>query len=195
MCCTWLAENTGRKSDAKNCHLGTIPQHCWAISSQLRHVSTIGKNISSTCPHNMMNFSLLVAEIVSGVWGTQLLSTASASWQRYCTAVKQCQTLRRWTEGTTYVWQGGHHVGHWPTFLVLVYFACCFRCITAVALQSNVLLTGENGVTSYVRISVESSVLNWIRSCNKFAKRIEEYLEYSNRERVKYGVLDGADVR
>jgi len=56
MCCTWLAENTGRKNDAKNCHLGSIPQLCRAISSQLRHVSTIGKNllscnnISSTCP-------------------------------------------------------------------------------------------------------------------------------------------------
>jgi len=28
------------------------------------------------------------------------------------------QTLRRWTEGATYVWQSDHHVGHWPTFLV-----------------------------------------------------------------------------
>ena len=28
------------------------------------------------------------------------------------------QTLRRWTEGATYVRQGNHHVGHWPTFLV-----------------------------------------------------------------------------
>jgi len=27
------------------------------------------------------------------------------------------QTLRRWTEGVTYIRQGGHHVGHWPTFL------------------------------------------------------------------------------
>jgi len=26
------------------------------------------------------------------------------------------QTLRCWTEGATYIWQGGHHVGHWPTF-------------------------------------------------------------------------------
>jgi len=26
------------------------------------------------------------------------------------------QTLRRLTEGATYVWQGDHHVGHWPTF-------------------------------------------------------------------------------
>ena len=26
------------------------------------------------------------------------------------------QTLCRWTEGATYVRQGDHHVGHWPTF-------------------------------------------------------------------------------
>jgi len=75
MCCTLLAENTGRKNDANNRHLGTIPQLCRAISSQLRHVSTIGKNllsinISSTCARNMVNFGPLAAEIVSGVWGT-----------------------------------------------------------------------------------------------------------------------------
>ena len=56
-------------------HLGTIAQLCRAISSQLRHVSTIGKNllssnISSTCPYNMVNFGPLAAEIGSGVWGT-----------------------------------------------------------------------------------------------------------------------------
>ena len=28
------------------------------------------------------------------------------------------QTLRLWTEDATYIRQGGHHVGHWPTFLV-----------------------------------------------------------------------------
>jgi len=26
------------------------------------------------------------------------------------------QTFRRWTEGATYIRQGGHHVGHWPAF-------------------------------------------------------------------------------
>jgi len=45
MCCTWLAESTGRKNDAINRHLNTIPQFCRTISSQLRHVSTIGKKI------------------------------------------------------------------------------------------------------------------------------------------------------
>jgi len=42
-CCAWLAENTGCKKVAKNRHLGTIAQLCRAISSQLIHVSTIGK--------------------------------------------------------------------------------------------------------------------------------------------------------
>ena len=32
------------------------------------------------------------------------------------------QTLRRWTEGATYIRQGGHHVGHWSTFLVTFMF-------------------------------------------------------------------------
>jgi len=45
MCCTLLAGNTGRKNDAKTRHLGTIAQLCRAISSQLRHVSTIGKKL------------------------------------------------------------------------------------------------------------------------------------------------------
>jgi len=71
-----LAANTGRKKVAKNRHLGTIPQFRRAISSQVRHVSTIGKNLlsrntSSTCPYNMVNFGPLAAEIVSLVWGTQ----------------------------------------------------------------------------------------------------------------------------
>jgi len=49
--------------------------HCQAISSQLRRILTIGKNllssnISPTCSYNMVNFGPLVAEIVSLVWST-----------------------------------------------------------------------------------------------------------------------------
>ena len=73
----------------KNRHLGTIAQLCWAISSQLRHAWTIGKNLlssntSSTYPDNMVNFGLLTAEICSGVWSTLQISTGFASWQHYC---------------------------------------------------------------------------------------------------------------
>jgi len=45
-CCTRLAADAGPKNVAKNRHLGTIPQLCRAISSQLRHISTIGKKTS-----------------------------------------------------------------------------------------------------------------------------------------------------
>jgi len=45
MCCTRLAENTRRKITQKNPHLRTIAQLCRAMSSQLRHISTIGKEL------------------------------------------------------------------------------------------------------------------------------------------------------
>jgi len=68
-------KNTGRKNDAKNRYLGTMAQLYLTISSQLKHISTIGKkllnnNISSTCPHSMANVGLLTAEIGLPVWGT-----------------------------------------------------------------------------------------------------------------------------
>ena len=76
MCCTWLAENTGRKYEAKNRHLCTIPQLCQAISLQIRHVSTIGKKLVKQqylfhmSPQYCELRPTIAAEIVSGVWGT-----------------------------------------------------------------------------------------------------------------------------
>jgi len=74
---------------------------------------------SSTCLHNMANFGPLMAEIGSGVWGTpanfngfRVLPTLLHG----TLVVGVSQTLRRWTEGATYIRQGGHHVWHWPTF-------------------------------------------------------------------------------
>ena len=65
--------------DAKNRQKFAIcaPLHNFAgaISSQLRHISAIrtiflNSNISPTCPHNMVNFGALAAEIRWRVWGT-----------------------------------------------------------------------------------------------------------------------------
>ena len=63
-----FAGNAGRKEVAKNRHLGTIAQLRWAISLQLRHVSTIVKKLVKQqylphMSHNMVNFGLLTAEI------------------------------------------------------------------------------------------------------------------------------------
>ena len=112
----------------KNRHLRTSVQLCRAISSQLRHISTIGKNLlssytSSRCSHNIVNFGLLASEIGPVVCGTP----ANFNGFRVLAAllhgnqvVGVSQTLRRWTEAATYVRQGDHHVGHWPTFWLLL---------------------------------------------------------------------------
>jgi len=185
MCCTWLTGNAGPKKSPKFRHLGTIAQLCRAISSQLRHVpgyrqfekNLLNSNISSTCPHNMVNFGPLGTKIVLLVWGTPanfnrfrvlvlllqrrrsmeanqtlhyvwpspglvhyiyifegscpvteffqvqhslciqvLHSPILAALLHSTLVVGISQTLRRSAEGATYIWQGGHHVGHWPTF-------------------------------------------------------------------------------
>ena len=76
-------------------HLGTIAQLCRAISSQLRHVLTIGSsNISSRCPHNMVNFGPLAAETSPVVWGTPanfngFRVLASSVTARHCSSGRQ----------------------------------------------------------------------------------------------------------
>jgi len=82
----------------------------------------------------MVNFGPLAAEIVSLVWGTpgnfNGFRVLAALLHGVYVVVGVSQTLRRWTEGATYVWQGDHHVGHWPTFLVL--FILCYDICIAV---------------------------------------------------------------
>ena len=72
MCCTRLAANVGPKKVAKNRYLGTIAQLCRAISSELRHISTIEKKLvkQQYLPHMSLQYSELAAEIISLVWGT-----------------------------------------------------------------------------------------------------------------------------
>jgi len=67
--------------------------------------------------HNIENFGPLAAEIDPVVWGT----TANFNGFHVLAALLHStpvsavsQTSRRWTEGATYIRQGGHHVGHWP---------------------------------------------------------------------------------
>jgi len=80
----------------------------------------LSSNISSTCPHNMVNFGPLVAEVISLVWGTPgnfygFHVLAALLHGTPVVGVSQTVALNR---GATYIRQGGHHVGHSPTFLV-----------------------------------------------------------------------------
>jgi len=64
----------------------------------------------------MVNFGPLTAELGLGVWAPQQISTGLASLLHGTPAVGVSESLRRGTEGATYILQGGHYVGHWPTF-------------------------------------------------------------------------------
>jgi len=102
-------------------HLGTITQLCWAISSQLRHVSTIGKKLvkQQYLLHMSPQYGELgplAAEIGPVVWGTPANFNGFhvlATLLHGTLVVGVSQTLRHW-EGATYIRQGCHHVGHWP---------------------------------------------------------------------------------
>jgi len=71
----------------------------------------------------MVNFGLLTAEICWRVWGTPANFNGFrvlAALLHGTLVVGVSKTMRRWTEGATYIRQGDHHVGHWPTFLVII---------------------------------------------------------------------------
>ena len=123
-CCTRLAGNAGRKKIAKKSpsahHRTILSGYIFATKAHIdnQKKSFLSSNISSRCLRNMVNFGLLAAEIDAVVCGTP------ANFNGFCVlaallhgsqVVSVSRTLRRWTEGTTYVRQGDHH-GHWPTF-------------------------------------------------------------------------------
>jgi len=107
MCCTRLAENTGRK----NRHFGTIGNfvglylRSWSMYRQSEK-NLLNNDTSSTCPHNMVNFRLLTAEIRWRVWGTPANFNGFrglAALLHGTLVVGISQTLRHWTEGATYI--------------------------------------------------------------------------------------------
>jgi len=67
----------------------------------------------------MANFGPLTAEIGSGVWAApskfQRVSHLGSITARH-SSIGVSQTLQRWEEGATYIRQGGHYVGYWPSF-------------------------------------------------------------------------------
>ena len=76
MCYMWLAENTGHKKNTKN---SPSRHHCIILSGCIFATKAcidnwkknlLNSNIPSTCPHNMVNFGPLMAEISLRVWGT-----------------------------------------------------------------------------------------------------------------------------
>ena len=75
MCCTLLSENTGRKSRQKlpsGHYRTTLSGYIFATKARIdnRKKNLLSSNMSSTCPHIMVNFGSLAAEIDPVNWGT-----------------------------------------------------------------------------------------------------------------------------
>jgi len=126
MCCTRLAGNTGRKKSPFWHHRTTLSGYIFGTKACIdnRKKNLLNSNTSSTRSHNMVNFGLLTAEIRWRFWGTPSNFNAFrvfAALLHGTLVLGVGHTLRRWTESATYIRHGGHHVGHWPTFLVLLY--------------------------------------------------------------------------
>jgi len=120
-CCTRLAGNTGCKKSPFWHHHTTLSGYIFGTKAYIdkRKKNLLNSNTSSTCPANMVNFGVLAAEICWRVWGTPANFNAFrvlAALLHGTLVVGVSQTLQHWTEGAPYIWQGGHHAGHWPTF-------------------------------------------------------------------------------
>jgi len=88
-------------------------------------------NISSTCPHNMVNFGPLVAEIVSLVWGTPANFNSFrvlASLLHGTLVLGVSQTLWRWTEAPSIFRRAAITLGIGPHYSC-VYFVCIFASV------------------------------------------------------------------
>ena len=73
-CCTRLTTNSGRKKSPKwpswN-HRTTLSGYIFATKAHFDNPKNLlSSNISSTCPHNMVNFGPLAPESGPVVWGT-----------------------------------------------------------------------------------------------------------------------------
>ena len=140
MCCAWLAANTGHKKIAKKLRSGhhstTLSGYIFASKAPIDNwkKKLLNSNVSPDVltPHNMVNIGSLADEICWRVWGNLQISTGFTScqglgnvtaWHWHSSSWRQPNFVALNTGiGATYIQQGGHHVGHWPTFLVSVLF-------------------------------------------------------------------------
>jgi len=109
--CKCRTQKIAKKSPSGH-HRTTLSGYIFATKAHIdNRKQMLSNDMSSTCPHNMVNFGLLTAEIRWRVWGTpanfngvRVLATLLHG----TLVVGVSQTLR----------QGGDQLGHWPTFLV-----------------------------------------------------------------------------
>ena len=115
MCCMQLAENTGCKKPPSGHHRTALSGYIFATKARIDNGQKLIKQ------QYLLHMSPQYGKL-----------RPTSSWDCFLSLGHPCKfqwvsllgsvTLWRWTEGTTYIWHGSHHVGHWPTFLVCYFF-------------------------------------------------------------------------
>jgi len=141
--CKYMTQKSLQKSPSGH-HRITLLGYIFATKARFdnRKKNLLSSNMSSTCPHNMVNFGQLAAEIVSLLWGTLANFNGFrilAAFLHGTLVVGVSQTLRRWREGSTYIPQDGHQVGHWPTFLVVYFLHSLGTCTTLTDIVADII--------------------------------------------------------
>jgi len=100
------------KNSLSGHHRTTLSGYIFATKAR---VDNWKKTYKQQClPHMSSQCGELAAEICSRVWGTQ------ANFNGFCILAA---LLLGWTEGATYIWQGGHHVGIGPHSSLCLYLS------------------------------------------------------------------------
>jgi len=144
--CKYRMQKVVKKSSSGH-HRTTLSGYIFATKARINNwKNLLSSNTFSKRSHNMVNFGPLAAEIGLVVWG------APANLNRFrvlaallhgSLVVGVSQTLRHWTEGATYIRQGGHHVGigpHSSFFSSTGYY--CFVLLNCSCHNFNILLYG-----------------------------------------------------
>ena len=95
------------------------------------------------------------------------------------------QTLRRWTEGATYIRQGDHQVGHWPTFLVFVFpQRCCKNTASRFVCNNQLEFTTYHVVKNNIPVPVLLAVA-YFSNDSSFALKLISVLCKTTAKLVK----------
>ena len=89
--CKYRTQKSRQKSPSGH-HRITLSGYIFATKAHIDNRKKISSNVSYTCPHNMVNFGLLAAEIGPVVWGTP----ANFNGFRVLAALLHRATVQQW---------------------------------------------------------------------------------------------------
>jgi len=120
MCCTWLARNIGHKKSPSAHHRTTLSGHIFITKARIDNRKKLAEQ--QYLPHMCLQYGELRPtdgwDLLASLGHPnkfQRVSRLGSITARHSSSGRQPNFVA-FHRGATYIRQGGHHVGHWPTF-------------------------------------------------------------------------------